>query len=536
MLDLSLEPTDDLARPAFKDEASCRVWLQQLQLTNLHQAHSILRLHLDEFNRYPMRGAERLYALELLRETIVPVQADYAKKLLSKKLPFNADELTIFAAITGLWQSLATGYRRCLQAYLAGDKQLAESGVLLTQRSLRYSGLQLLEYLRHGYEFNPQLWQQLHALFAFAEQRGFQRQTVRDELHSPNHPCTCQAVWVKTLLTCHAHPAELTRAQVQLLDDWLNKWSDGIEIDRQCKVSAEDAPPLAVDLSSSSGLRPAKLVTASADMRFLAMVPLSKLLRVKTILLQQGQSPQQLELGECNSADCGEFLKTLHCYLCESNVDRQAERRTVAQSAQVCFGIEGIYAHIAGKPFKQPKRDAAAERLIQTQIAAFGQVLADSPRQGAGQPGLALESWQIENESLLGAKMLRESAQGERVGVHQLVALKPNDAKAFMLGKVSWVIVTHSGQLRMGVQYFPGIAQPVLLQKKGLKSTLAIAALLLPAVPALKTPASLILPRDFFQPEHLADITDLDDKHQTVKMGFSVAKGIDFERVSFTSG
>ncbi len=271
-------------------------------------------------------------------------------------------------------------------------------------------------------------------------------------------------------------------------------------------------------------------------MRFLAMGPLSKLLRVKTILLQQGQSPHQLELGECNSAGCAEFLKILHRYLCETNVDRQSDRRTVAHSAQLCFGIEDIYAHIAGKPFKQPKRDAAAERLIQTQIAAFGHVLADSPRQDAGHPGLSLESWQIENESLLGAKMLRESTQGERVGVHQLVALKPNDAKAFMLGKVSWVIVTHSGLLRMGIQYFPGIARPILIQNKGLKSTLAVAALLLPAVPTLKTPASLILPRDFFLPDHLADITDLDDKHQTVKMGFSVTKGIDFERVSFTSG
>ncbi len=250
MLDLSLEPTDGLARPAFKDEAGCRTWLQQLQLTNLHQAHSILRLQLDEFNRYPMCGSERLYALELLRETIVPVQADYAKKLLSKKLPFSADELPIFVAIIGLWQSLATGYRRCLQAFIAGDKQLAESGALLTQRCQRYGGLQLLEYLRNGYEFDTQLWQQLHALFVFAEQCGFQRKTVSDELHSPNHPSTCQAVWVKTLLASHARPSELTRAQLQLLDDWLNRWSDDIEIDHQCKISAEDAPPLAVDLSS----------------------------------------------------------------------------------------------------------------------------------------------------------------------------------------------------------------------------------------------------------------------------------------------
>ena len=119
MLDLPLEPTDDLAHPVFKDKASCEAWLHQLQLTNLHQAHGVLRTQLDEFNRYPMRGLERLHTLELLRETVVLVQGDYAKKLISKKLPLSDDELTIFVSIIGLWEGLVTGYQSCLQSYIA---------------------------------------------------------------------------------------------------------------------------------------------------------------------------------------------------------------------------------------------------------------------------------------------------------------------------------------------------------------------------------------------------------------------------------
>ena len=84
MLTLPLDPTDDRADPAFKDTASCTQWLGQLQLTNLHAAHGVMRMQLEEFNRYPMRGLERLNTLELLRETVGYVQGDYAKKLIAK--------------------------------------------------------------------------------------------------------------------------------------------------------------------------------------------------------------------------------------------------------------------------------------------------------------------------------------------------------------------------------------------------------------------------------------------------------------------
>ena len=134
MLTLPLDPTDDRANPAFKDATGCAQWLGQLQLTNLHLAHGVLRTQLDELNRYPMRGLERLHTLDMLRETVSSIQADYARKLAASKLPLSTDELTVFVSIIGLWKGMVTGYQRCLQAYMAGDTQLAPHGALLCQR------------------------------------------------------------------------------------------------------------------------------------------------------------------------------------------------------------------------------------------------------------------------------------------------------------------------------------------------------------------------------------------------------------------
>src|SRR5450759_4546021 len=131
-----------------------------------------------------MRGLERLNTLERLREITDHVQSDYAKKLIAKPLPLNESELRIFVAIVQLWQTMLSGYQRCLQAYLAGASQLAQHGALLCQRCLLYSGQAIFEHLRTGYEFDEKLWQQLHKLYAFTEQCGLQREEIPDSLNN----------------------------------------------------------------------------------------------------------------------------------------------------------------------------------------------------------------------------------------------------------------------------------------------------------------------------------------------------------------
>lgn len=524
MLILPLEPTDDRANPAFKNPASCEQWLSRLQFTNLHAVHSLLRTQLGEFNRCPMRVLDRLNTLEKLRETVATVQTDYAKKLIAKKLPFSDEEYAIFHSIISLWQGMLTGYQRCLQDFMEGDSQLAKYGVLLCHRFMLYGSLQIIEHLRSGYEFDGALWQQLHALYSFTEGNGLQHEKIKDELHGSGQSISCHTMYAKMLLTCHAKPSELTRAQLQLLDRWLTQWADVITIDRRCVVSKGDAPPLAVDLRGINGLQDLQQVTQSDQLRYLAMVPLSKLLRVKSILLQQGQSPQQLELGnEFYGVDCAAFLNQLLHLWCEGSSDRSAERHNVTLSAKLGIGFDLIYAFIANKPFKSSNATADMDTTARKHSATESPAIEH------------LESWIIANESILGARLLRENKNGERIGNNQLIALRTQEAKAFMLGTVSWRSVTRSGYMQMGVQYLPGVAQAVTLKIKDANPAQwkHVPALLLPAMAALKIPASLIIPRDVFQANLMGELIQSGTETCNIKMGFSVSSGVDFERVSF---
>ncbi len=535
MLTLPLEPTDDSANPLFRDAESCAQWLSQLQLTNLQQAHSLLLTQINELSRFPMGGAERLKMLELLRDTVHYVQNDYAKKLIAKPLPLNENELIVFFAIVQLWQAMTLGYQRCLQAYIAGDKQFVKRGALLCHRCLLYSGLAISEHLRTRYEFDAKQWQQLHGLYAFAEERALQLVEIPDPLAEGAPPSSCHNIYVKTLLTCYARTAELTRSQLLLLDSWLTEWSNAVPVERSYTSSKGDAQPLALDLASSKGLQPAKLVTHNGNMRYLAMMPLSKLLRVKTILLQQGQTPQHLKLGNLNSGqECIELLTFLHQCWCEEHNTRFVERYPGSQHAQLCYQRENIYALLSGKAFKQA---VVSNAMVQQQIEAFGRVLQDSPTQTQPGSGGPLEDWHLENQSILGAKLMRVDTLGGRLNHNQLVALRIGDAEAFMLAATTWLSVTRSGQLCIGIRYLPGTIQTVSLHNTDADmpaSDMAAPGFLLQAVPALKTPPSLIIPNNWFKPGHVLDIQHRNGERQKAKMNFSVERGIDYERVSFT--
>lgn len=503
MLTLPLEPTDDRADPLFKDPAGFAAWLSQLQLTNVQQAQGKLFAQLSELNRYPMRGIDRLETLECLGETVGYIQDEVAKKLIDKPLPLSDAELLMLQAAMQLWQAMVTGYQRCLQSHIAGDRKL--SGHLLCQRCLYYSGLAIFEQLRTGHEPPPALWRQLHELYAHAEHQNLHLNEVPDPLSG--RPTNCVKTYVKTLLACYANPVQMTRWQLQKMSGWLETWSSAVTVERGYRPSRNDAQPLAVELPGAQGLQRIESLKHHDEMRYLALVPLSKLLRVKIILLQQGQLPHQVGLGDqLDSNACLELLTLLHARWCENQ--RLVTRRATVVHSTLCCNLEGIFSQLSGQPFRQ-----------------IGEL--------APKVTVHLENWQMENESIMGARLLRSDAGGARLRSKQLVAIR---CGSFILGATAWTRVMLTGKLQMGVRYFPGKPQPVRMRPYGINpSDLHAPALLLPPLPAINTPASLIIPRDWFKSGRMVEISYADEKSSLVQLGFSVEHGLDYERVSFTN-
>lgn len=534
---IALEPTDDLARPAFKDAASCSVWLSQFQLTNLNLAHATLRKQLDELNRCPIRGSDRLQTLEVLRETVAVMQNDFAKKLGGKKLPLADDEFVLLLSLTALWQSMLNGYLRCLQNAETGDKSLAGQNALLCQRVLQYSSLQVGEFLRAGCEPDGKTWQQLHAIYAHIEALGLQTEAVADSRYQATHPATCRALYAKTLLMHRARLLGLSRSHWHIVERWLAQWGDALTVEPRCSISKDDAPPLAVDLGGAQALRPVQPAQVSPGLRYLAMVPLSKLIRVKTILLQQWQTPQQIELGsELAAKDCAALLKQLHTVWCEARPESLADAPRDASLIHMCIGLEQSYAQIARKPFKALKERSKSIQDIQQQIEAFGRVLDDTGQHAYQELGFVPEEWLVEEDNLLRAHLLRKGKMGERLGHLQLVCVFPPNSTLPKLGYTTLANVTRTGHLYIAVRYLPGQPQAVIVRGEADDALLqsgSVPGLLLPAMEKLGIPASLVMPREWFKTGRKLELSSSAPGKQQILLGISVEKGNDFERVSF---
>ena len=96
--------------------------------------------------------------------------------------------------------------------------------------------------------------------------------------------------------------------------------------------------------------------------------------------------------------------------------------------------------------------------------------------------------------------------------------------------------VARGGQLYIGVRYLPGNPQALIVRGSASGNLLsgATAALLLPEMANLRIPASLIVPRDWFQAGRVLELALPENPKQSVTLGISVEKGNDYERVSFT--
>jgi hypothetical protein len=115
--------------------------------------------------------------------------------------------------------------------------------------------------------------------------------------------------------------------------------------------------------------------------------------------------------------------------------------------------------------------------------------------------------------------------------------LRFDDSANFILAATAWVSVMRSGSLHIGVRYLPGVPAAIELHPGNAGLSLSrnpVAALLLQAVPGHSVPPSLIVPRDWFQPGRAVTILNQAGDKQLVRLGFSVERGYDYERVSYS--
>jgi len=539
---LTLGQSGDAAtsRPHISDSKSCRQWLQGLPLTNVSAAHAEILVQIELVNHYSMSGVERLKIMEALREPILYLQAEMGKKYAGKPLPFDNAELSLWRKVLALWQGLGKGYQLCLESLQAGEPELASFLGFVCHRLVHSLGLQMLE---HHYAYQPvpeKLWRELHQTYALAETKGAARQAVKDPLNRMMDLSSTEAAYASALLICLADPYHMTARQLAQLNRWLGKWAARVAVvrERPQPLHAELKPAIvSVDLSQAEGATMLKEFGLTDSGRYLDTNQLAVTLLKRIRHLRKGGSPAELDMGDdCVQPGCEAFLSMLYQQWCEPLPIRSYDRRAGAAKAQVTFTVPAIHFYCNGeKALKQPGETNDISWREMQDIQVFGHVSNHTAKVQASQRGYALENWQIVDESALGFRLAADGMHAARILQNQLVAVRAPDARSFALGEVRWLRFRPDGTLQMGVRTFPGIPMAVGVRPPVLISSLPgkyQPAFLLPEIPALRTPASLVLPTGWYNQNRPLEVL-FEDK-LAVKLTGLLDKGSDFERVAFS--
>jgi hypothetical protein len=255
-------------------------------------------------------------------------------------------------------------------------------------------------------------------------------------------------------------------------------------------------------------------------------------LRRRVSLLRKGELPGTLGLGEDVTAALAEsLLIMLYRRWCEDQQSRAMPRRSVAGTAKICSGMPAVHYFVTGRPFRPRGGSRELSKAEHEQIATLGRIATHREDNSAPAADFVLEDWQMRDESASGLRLERTgSAAPSRLLVGQLLGIRPPDTKGFLLCTVRWLSVSSEFGLRIGVQILPGVPVGVAVRPIGGPAE-PTQALLLPAMPALKAPETLVLPAGWFKPQRTLEV--LSDATLKLQLASVVERGADFERVTF---
>ncbi len=526
MSDTESAATRPETEPEFRDAASCTAWLQSLPLINVGPSHGRLLRQLEILNQLEPSANERLKMLELLREAVLFVQTEHAKKFSGRPIPISEQEREIFRSVIALWDALARGYRRCLEA--PGDDA---KPALACQRALWCIGRRIAEHYKGYMEIPGEDWEALHRVYALAEERGVAGDAVSHPVYKGKAETNCIETYARALLLHLANPNEHPPRQTALIARWLERWSRKVTLSRT--APAEQNNPLRVDLAGSSGA--SRAGEASDSVRYLDVREVARSVKKRVALLRRGETPAALGLGDdITPATAEPLLVMLYRQWCEDKQSRAHVRRAAVGTAQLCAELSVIHHYVSGRRFRQPVDDGTLSQRQHEEIATFGRVATRRDDDRVDASDQALETWQIEDESMAGLRLTREDrATAGRYQLHQLIAARPADGKSFILGMVRWLSVSAETELSAGIRTLPGMPQAVSVRATGLNATTEkyVPALLLPAVPGLQSPESLVLPTGWYRPKRVVELSR--EGSANVLLLALLERGSDFERVSF---
>jgi hypothetical protein len=359
------------------------------------------------------------------------------------------------------------------------------------------------------------IWFEIHQIFRFAIEQGIASETITDE----DRESSINQVYKQSLLLSLSNPYRLSPGEVAWVQDYLAAFG-GLA---QLQAFAQTSKTIGLFLAQTHSDKPPKPLPQDLDDVdnrsdiLLNTLELAHALHHHIERLNAGELPKNMRLPDvAKEANYRDLLKRL-LKSWSAAPKRMFNRTENISSTQVCIGLPSLHHFLGGR---EPGDSTDLSFVQQAKV----------PRFISGK-------WLVINESAGGLALSGAFETLPQIRPGDVIGLKADGTSKWNIGAVRWVKSDKADHLEIGAQLVAPKADPARIKPSiaGPAETFQ-AALLLPEIPLLKQPETLIAPRGTFGPQREL-LLELDGHTvQTVRAVKLVEQTAGYERFEFSRG
>ncbi|MFQ5756401.1 MAG: hypothetical protein ACE5H7_09960 [Acidiferrobacterales bacterium] len=511
-----------------------RAWLNSLPLADDGDSARDIYQALYTLNRLEVAPQNRLELMELYQAPVATVSSLLGSQFRGLALPLAAELRQLAEFIRQLKMEMAIGYKCAindLQAARLGWSR-RQSWILASERAMWYLGEVLLNSYQVYMPPPPGVWREIHALFRLAEEQDRLTEAIELADEGDTRQTNIYERYRQIVLLGLCNPYQLVQTECALVSVFLQHRSEHALVSKRLDV-ADPTGQFLIDLSRDVPPAPFPLrrqVQPSADLRVLNTIELARVVHGLIKRLEQGEAVGTLDLSPELRATAWRDLLRRMIKFWGLPPKRQYARNKIQGRLSLCTGINALHFFGSGRNAFEPpdddeqselqEQDEATDKNVQAQDrnSQVDKTKGAGPQRGAGAvrprwlaqarvatpESFPVDRWQLRDESARGLQLSREGGASVQVRIGDVLGIQsPHDAGAWRVGVVRWIKSPEAKRIDMGVERLAPAMTPAAV--KPVSSGRApvgryTQALLLPAMPALRRPPTLLVARGVYEP------------------------------------
>ncbi len=435
---------------------SVRTWVDALPLANFSATARMLVEALRKMNLVRTAPAERLEALEILRNPVNQIASLVERQIVGASFPLPPQRTELGILAQKFQNELACGYRLALHDFCApnGSAPLLrrKQVTLAAVRALVHGGARLHRaYLLYRTP-PPGAWQDLHDTYRFIASLGLDSRAIEDPIIGA--PISAQTAYAHVLLLALANPYRYSQRELLEIIALTSTFAPYCELSN--KTAAETAA-YAVDLDNDRGpgYLPEERASAEGGVLSIGLVKVLDLIESQVASLPPGIRVATFRLrgGPAIQVDIDLTQRLVDGWV--SGGEREDLRLPGGHELKTVIGLHDLHFVLAGnedfESFLRRVRGTSIQMSDGDSAAAWLQGGADPLR---SQPIVA----RVLDQGLGGYRLIwerRGPGEAIRAKIGELVGLTFADAGGvapdWMVGVIRWMRIDDEARIDAGI-------------------------------------------------------------------------------------